>query len=232
MLKASGLSPLAWFDFFKASRPPLQELEHLTLRADAAILIATPDDQAIVRTKKWDQMRDNVLFEYGLFAGSIGRAKCGLILPDSKDFRIPSDFLGVECFEFFDGKNIDRAAQVVLQALVSLLGRPKQDETTKLSSKRLLQFIGWIRDESIRLVQDWDDESARNIVASRVIAASGFLRQDLDKLALRKEYDLRCWRVLGPFKREHLRSCFFTIRESSTCHLLSRGNASPVPATR
>jgi CRP/FNR family transcriptional regulator, cyclic AMP receptor protein len=72
-LREAGLSPLPWYDFFKSSRPPLQELELLTLNADAAVLVASADDQAIIRGKKWHQARDNVLFEYGLFAGTIGR---------------------------------------------------------------------------------------------------------------------------------------------------------------
>ncbi len=188
-LKETDLSPLAWFDFFKASRPPLQELEHLTLHADAAVLIATADDQTIIRQKKWCQMRDNVLFEYGLFAGKIGRAKCGLIIPDTEDFRIPSDFLGVTCFEFFDGNNIESAAKATVQSLVTTLQKPQRDETTELRGRRLLRLIGWIRDESLRLVQDWDNKTGRDIVAARIVAVSGFLQEDVDQLKMRKEYD-------------------------------------------
>lgn len=188
LLNDEGLSSLPWFDFFKAERPPLQELEHLTLRADAAVLIATADDEAIIRQKQWHQMRDNVLFEYGLFAGTIGRAKCGLILPNTEDFRIPSDFLGVACFETFDGRNIEKAAILTVKSLLSTLNRPQRPETTEVRGRRLLSLIGWVRDESLRLVQDWDSERGRQIVTARIIAVSGFLREDIDQLALHKEY--------------------------------------------
>ncbi len=36
-LHEDALVPLPWYDFFKAGRPPLQELETLTGQADAAI---------------------------------------------------------------------------------------------------------------------------------------------------------------------------------------------------
>ncbi len=189
LIKEGGLSPLAWFDFFRDSRPPLQELEHLTLRADAAILIATEDDRAIIRGKNWRQMRDNVLFEYGLFAGTIGRAKCGLILPDSNDFRIPSDFLGVACFKTFDGRDIQSAAQETVQSLVGLLRKPPRPETTETRGRRLLHLIGWIRDESLRIVQGWDHDGGKAIISGRIVAVSGFLHDDIDQLKLRKEYD-------------------------------------------
>lgn len=188
-LKEKGFSPLAWFDFFKTSRPPLQELEQLTLRADAAILIATADDQAIIRNQNWHQMRDNVLFEYGLFAGTIGRAKCGLIIPDTEDFRIPSDFLGVACFKTFDGKDINSAAKATVQSLIVTMQTPQRPQTTELRGRRLLQLIGWIRDESLHLIQDWDNERGRDIVAARVVAVSGFIQEDVDQLTLRKEYE-------------------------------------------
>lgn len=188
-LTQKNLSPLPWFDFFKNSRPPLQELEHLTLRADAAILVATVDDKAIIRQKHWHQMRDNVLFEYGLFAGTIGRSKCGLILPNVDEFRIPSDFLGVSCFETYDGMSIDKAASVTVRSLTITLGKPQPDETTQIRGRRLLSLIGWIRDESLRLVQEWDSDTGRELVADRIVAVSGFLQEDIAYFNLGKEYE-------------------------------------------
>jgi predicted nucleotide-binding protein len=107
------IEPLPWFDFFKGRRPPLQELEKISLQIDCAIMIATSDDQAIIRKKKWSQMRDNVLFEYGLFSGRLGRNRCALMLPVEDNFRIPSDFLGLVCLELFYPIRFNRAAEHV-----------------------------------------------------------------------------------------------------------------------
>jgi Predicted nucleotide-binding protein containing TIR-like domain len=187
-LEQAGFLPLAWFDFFKSDRPPLQELEQLTLRADAAVLVASADDRAIIRGKDWHQARDNVLFEYGLFAGAIGRPKCGLILPEREDFRIPSDFLGVACFETYTPSRIAAAAGATVKALVSTVQKPQPPQTTQIRGRRLLLLASWIRDEALRLINEWDGERAGHLVESRVIAVSGFLQEDIDQLELRREY--------------------------------------------
>ena len=189
ILVKNQFSPLPWFDFFNNLRPPLQELENLTLRADAAILIATADDKSIIRKKKWHQMRDNVLFEYGLFAGAIGRNKCGLILPENEDFRIPSDFLGVACFETYQENSIVEAASITVQALSATLGKPQPDETKEIRGRRLLSFLGWIRDEALLLVQNWGNDKGKELIAGRIIAISGFLKEDISYFKLHNEYE-------------------------------------------
>src|SRR5262245_41186116 len=40
-LKRQKIEPLPWFDYFQNSRPPLQELEQISLRIDGAILVGT-----------------------------------------------------------------------------------------------------------------------------------------------------------------------------------------------
>lgn len=183
-VRNSGLSPLAWFDFFKSDRPPMQELEHLTLQADAAVLVATPDDRAIIRTRNWHQARDNVLFEYGLFAGALGRSKCGLLVPDRTDFRIPSDFLGVACFQLYTADRTQVAAATVAAAFAAAMSTPRT-ESIHSRSRRLLQLVGWIRDEALWLVQDWDSENGKHVISDRIIAVSAFIRDDVDSLAVR-----------------------------------------------
>ena len=98
MLSERQFDPMPWFDFFKESRPPLQELEKLSSEIDCAVLIGGAHDQVIIREQNWRQMRDNVLFEYALFSNQLGRSKCTLMLPDREDFHIPSDLLGLTCF--------------------------------------------------------------------------------------------------------------------------------------
>jgi Predicted nucleotide-binding protein containing TIR-like domain len=189
-LTSHGLSPLAWFDVFKNARPPLQELEHLTLQVDGAILVATSDDQVIVRERNWHQMRDNVLFEYGLFAGALGREKCGLLVPDGVSFRIPSDFLGVACFKKYQTGSTQEGAATIAASLAAAIAVPPREDDVPSRGRRLLRLVGWIRDEVFRLVQDWDGEHGQNVVAERIVAVSAFLQADIDSLGLRSEYDV------------------------------------------
>jgi predicted nucleotide-binding protein len=188
-LSSNGLSTLPWFDFFHSERPPLQELEHLTLQVDGAVLVATPDDQVIIRERRWHQARDNVLFEYGLFAGAIGRRKCALLVPDVETFRIPSDFLGVACCERFQVDAPDSAIELSAASLAAALARPPRAEDTQARGRRLLRLLGWVRDEAFRLVQEWETDHGRTVIADRVIAVSAFIQEDIDSLNLRAEYE-------------------------------------------
>jgi predicted nucleotide-binding protein len=206
-LEKEGLSPLAWYEFFKNDRAPVHELEHLTLQVDGAVLVATSDDNVIIRGRHLRQARDNVLFEYGLFAGKLGRGKCSLLVPDEADFQIPSDFLGVACFERYPvdkpkilppapsmelgtpAKTQHEAISAVAKSLAAALAKPPREDSVQSRGRRLLALLGWIRDESFRLVQDWDDEHGREIVSDRIVAVSAFIREDINKLNLRREYD-------------------------------------------
>ncbi len=64
-----------------------------------AVFVATPDDGLA-----WDggelnpAMRDNVLFEHGLFSGTIGRKRTFLITPCG--LRLPTDLLGVTVLRY------------------------------------------------------------------------------------------------------------------------------------
>ncbi|END9091185.1 TIR domain-containing protein [Yersinia enterocolitica] len=62
---------------------------------DFAIFIFTPDDLSTIRNKEEQVVRDNVLFELGLFIGAIGKNRCFLIKPRGEELHLPTDLLGV-----------------------------------------------------------------------------------------------------------------------------------------
>lgn len=46
-------------------------------------------------------MRDNVIFELGLFVGHIGKDRCFILIPDNSDeLRIPTDLIGMTSVEY------------------------------------------------------------------------------------------------------------------------------------
>jgi hypothetical protein len=190
-LKAAGLNPLPWFDFFKSDRAVLQELEYLTLRSQGAVLVATADDRVVVRANEQRQMRDNVLLEYGLFSGALGRAKCALLVPDEAAFRIPSDFLGVACLRHYQKFAIDEACAAVAASLALVLERPPPIESVQSRGRRLLGLIGWMRDELSNLGQGLNEgiSGTKRRIEQHIAALSAFLREDIDWLGLRTEYN-------------------------------------------
>jgi hypothetical protein len=81
---------------FELSRSVLDSLVDSLTKFDAALFVFTPDDEIIIRGEKETKVRDNVIFELGLFLGRLGRERCFILQPRSvKDLSLPTDILGV-----------------------------------------------------------------------------------------------------------------------------------------
>lgn len=88
--------------FFELNVSTFDNLCKKAVMFDFAILVATKDDKALIRKKQYPVMRDNVLFEYGLFTGTIGRKRTFVLL--ERGVRIPSDWAGITT-SFFENEN-------------------------------------------------------------------------------------------------------------------------------
>jgi predicted nucleotide-binding protein len=73
-LAAMGHSPLPWDspEVFMPGTYTLDGIIEISRDVDAAIFIFAEDDKIWYRTSELRQPRDNVLIEYGLFAGHSG----------------------------------------------------------------------------------------------------------------------------------------------------------------
>lgn len=79
---------------FEPGGNALDSLLEAAGRSDYAVLVATPDDVTVSRGDTAVAMRDNIVFEYGLFLGTLGRSRTYL-LATARDMRLPTDILGV-----------------------------------------------------------------------------------------------------------------------------------------
>jgi predicted nucleotide-binding protein len=73
----------------------IDSLQDARLVYDFAVIVLTSDDTTTSRGKTGPAPRDNLLFEMGLFAGALGRARTFLVLPADTPPRLPSDLSGV-----------------------------------------------------------------------------------------------------------------------------------------
>lgn len=80
---------------FRASNYTLDELERQLEQADFAIAVAHADDTVISRGDEWPAMRDNVVFELGMFIGFLGRQRAFLMEPREDKLKLPSDLAGL-----------------------------------------------------------------------------------------------------------------------------------------
>ena len=80
---------------FELSKTTIESLNTVLDSVDFAIFVFNPDDVINLRGEKSLSVRDNVIFELGLFIGKLGRERVFYITPDGSDLHIPTDLVGV-----------------------------------------------------------------------------------------------------------------------------------------
>lgn len=84
----------------RPSQNYIDTLLELTRSVDYAAFLFTPDDLIIMRGNEKGAIRDNVLFELGLFMGYLGKERCFIIQPRDSKHHIPSDLLGITPLDY------------------------------------------------------------------------------------------------------------------------------------
>lgn len=82
-----------WDNSFRAGDIFLPRLLEISRNVNGAILIFSEDDEVLHRDNRKMQPRDNILLEYGLFAGALGPKKTIICLKGKP--KLPSDLGGV-----------------------------------------------------------------------------------------------------------------------------------------
>lgn len=91
---------------FRPSITAMESLLKLVPTLDFGIFVFTPDDKICIRGAENPSVRDNVLFELGLFTGVVGRERCFVLLPENcQELRIPTDILGMTPILFETGRS-------------------------------------------------------------------------------------------------------------------------------
>lgn len=139
-LESIGVCEVTRWDqsVFEPSGYALDSLDAAAAKADFAVLIASPDDVTVSRDTEQQSVRDNVILEFGFFAGALGRERTYLLATTERDLKLPSDVFGLTRLPFrprSDG-NVRAAvnsAALAIQLRVHELGirsRPAAQETT------------------------------------------------------------------------------------------------------
>lgn len=89
-----GFEPYVWTDdIFENNKNTLETLLNEASLFDFGIMIATKDDFTTSRDDIFETVRDNVVFELGLFLGRLGTNRAFVL--QEKDAKLPSDLLGI-----------------------------------------------------------------------------------------------------------------------------------------
>lgn len=124
-----------WYkDVFRPMQMVLDSLLEAAENCHFGIFLFTADDLATIRESTALVVRDNVVFESGIFFGRLGRHRSFVLVPRDMQMHMPSDFAGVN-LTYYDG---------------GCAGLPEACRTVKEEIKRQLH-----RDKPVRLEGEW-----------------------------------------------------------------------------
>jgi predicted nucleotide-binding protein len=119
-----------WCDgVFQGSDTNLESLERAVRRFDFGVFMMVGEDEVVSRDNVTKKVRDNVVFEFGLFVGGLGRPRCLLLVPKRRPPVLPSDVSGIVVLAYDDDRipgnspAAFRSAAVEVEARVKELGR-------------------------------------------------------------------------------------------------------------
>jgi predicted nucleotide-binding protein len=101
-------------DVFRLSHDALDSLLFALDSSDAGVFILKPDDVTESRGESRLTVRDNVLFELGMFIGRLGRSRTFMLLPNAPEVSLPSDLAGV-ITAHYDADRFDRQPRAAVR---------------------------------------------------------------------------------------------------------------------
>ncbi len=150
-------------DVFKANENFLETLLKAASLFDFGVMIFSSDDETIVRHKVFSTPRDNVMFEFGLFLGRVGKDRAFVIQEDG--CHLPSDLLGITipCYKMTtDRKGVDK--ENLNEILLCI--KKRMDDSVRLGQLGMLPStvlaIGYF-DNFVKLVADWISQNIKDL---------------------------------------------------------------------
>lgn len=141
---------------FDLSANTMESLIDAVSSTDFGIFVFSPDDRVKMRGKESASIRDNVLFEMGLFIGKLGRDRVFFLIPDTGEPHIPTDLLGINCAKYESGRsdhNIEAATGSACQKMRQQIKRiglidptPKEVSTPSESVTAIVDEYQWFHD--------------------------------------------------------------------------------------
>lgn len=125
-IEEAGHNPLPWdsHTLFLPGENTFEKLIEISKQVDAAIFIFSEDDSVWYRTDTFSQPRDNVLIEYGLFAGALGQKRAAICRRGKP--KTATDLRGIVVIDITDGKKQGARIRLGLW-LKNLLTKKEED---------------------------------------------------------------------------------------------------------
>jgi hypothetical protein len=193
---------------FQPSRSTMAALVDQLDENDFAIFVLAPDDLTAMRKEIVSSVRDNVIFELGLFSGRYGHERCFIITPrNSDDLHLPTDLLGITPAEY-DADRQDKNLVAALGAAcnrirksIRQLGVRKPEPESSIDQKPASDVVETVliddENDCISLIETWLGQRPRventgairfDDVDAKLKLAPGSARRYLARAAQRWDY--------------------------------------------
>jgi len=149
--------PTVWDQgIFDLSQTTMESLTKAVDESDFGVFVFSPDDITKMRGSDHNSVRDNVIFEFGLFTGKLGRDRVFFIRPDGCDLRLPTDLLGITP-GVYNPKREDGRLQAAtgpacnqireaIKKLPVISSKDNNDESDESKGKKDTNMPEWISD--------------------------------------------------------------------------------------
>jgi len=150
-----------WESIFDLNKSNFDNLSSQVAFYDYAILVATGDDMLESRKQTYSAMRDNVLFEFGLFTGGLGKSRTFLVIEEG--VKILSDLSGIT-LSIIPGKrkknHAEKVAEKVTQIKQHIIDKEDTFDLGLLPSTALAYgyFKNFVERSVKRLLEDKKDK--------------------------------------------------------------------------
>jgi hypothetical protein len=163
-------------DVFGLNESTLESLVKLLESLDFAVLVITADDLVVSRGTEAAAPRDNIIFEFGLFMGGLGRDRTFGVCSDDTAIRLPSDLLGVTLARYDAARSrqdpqsaLDAAASKIRQVIVKRGCRPG---STKSPEQELTEIYSDIATDFRDLSNEIETVYLANVEEANVCAVA------------------------------------------------------------
>jgi hypothetical protein len=138
-----------------ASEYNLESILKQAHSADFAIFIFAADDRVTIRGQAASIVRDNVLFELGIFIGSLGRERCFILKNIEHPMRMPTDLQGITTIQYdprlSNGNHIEAIESTIAKIIETASATAKVLESK--FSKNDLKLLRSCKDSSPPSIQ-------------------------------------------------------------------------------
>ncbi len=178
--------PTVWSQgLFRPSQAVLSELVKRLPTFEFAVFVFSPDDTVKLRGVEFSAVRDNVIFELGLFMGALGPERCFYLVPrNTIALHLPSDLAGITALTY----NAQRVDSNLLAALgpacneirnaIKRLAKTTEIQAATPSVSRVLSDSSHVHNATEKLqryIDSWNGEllaKARQLVHEKGIPMS------------------------------------------------------------